>query len=83
MKPLAPLMLLLLGAITLRAADYFVATNGSNNANGAVSQPFRTIQKGINAATRPGDTVTVQPGTYSEELSMRSDGTPRLSTCSA
>ena len=67
---------LILGTLVLPAADYYVATNGSDAANGSSAQPFRTIQKGIDCATRPGDIVTVLPGVYSEELVLRSRGAP-------
>ena len=70
------LSLLFLGALISSAADFYVATNGSDAANGSAAQPFRTIQKGIDCATQPGDTVTVLPGVYSEDLSLRASGAP-------
>jgi len=60
----------------LHAADYYVSTNGTDTGNDSSAQPFRTIQKGIDAAGKPGDTVTVLPGTYLEELLLRSRGAP-------
>ncbi|MCX7014960.1 MAG: right-handed parallel beta-helix repeat-containing protein [Candidatus Sumerlaeota bacterium] len=62
---------------TASATDYFVAPNGSDTASGASPQPFRTIQRGIDAAANPGDTLTVLPGVYREELTVRSHGTPQ------
>ena len=62
----------LLDVISSRAADYYVATNGSDTAHGTPARPFRTIQKGLDAADAPGDTVTVRSGTYCEDLSLRS-----------
>jgi len=69
-------MFFLLCAAPLRAADYYVGPNGSDSAGGSPSQPFRTIQKGIDAASQPGDSVTVLPGVYSEELALRARGAP-------
>jgi parallel beta-helix repeat protein len=46
-----------------RAADYYVATLGSDGAPGSEAQPFRTITRAI-AAAQPGDTVYVRGGTY-------------------
>ena len=76
MKPESFFLLLLLGAVPVCAADYFVATSGSDTGNGSASQPYQTIQQGIDSARKPGDTVMVLPGTYSEELSLRSSGLP-------
>ena len=61
---------------TASAADYYVAPNGSDAGRGASAQPFRTIQKGIDSASKPGDAVIVLPGVYGEELKVRSNGSP-------
>jgi len=68
-------VLLLLGPTALRAADFSVATSGSDTANGSASHPLRTIQKGLDSLSTPGDTLTVLPGTYCEELTLRAAGT--------
>lgn len=47
-----------------KAAGYFVSVDGNDSNAGTSSQPFQTIQKGINAAS-PGDEVVVMPGVYS------------------
>jgi len=47
--------------------DYFVATNGSDSNPGTISQPFRTIAKGVSMLT-PGKTLLVRSGTYAESL---------------
>ena len=46
---------------------YFVATNGSDSNPGTISQPFRTIAKGVSMLT-PGKTLLVRSGTYAESL---------------
>ena len=45
------------------ASNWYVATNGNDSWVGSESQPFATIQKGINSATN-GDAVVVGSGTY-------------------
>jgi len=54
------------------AAEYFVNKQGSDTSNGASRETaFLTIQKGVNAL-KPGDTLTIGPGEYSENV-RRSD----------
>ena len=56
---------------------YFVATNGNDSANGSIGGPFATIQRGLDAATKPGDTVLVRPGEYFERgVIFKASGTP-------
>jgi len=45
------------------AADYVVSTGGDDAASGAAGAPWRTIQRALRAV-KPGDTVTVEDGTY-------------------
>jgi MYXO-CTERM domain-containing protein len=52
------------GARTALAADYYVATTGSDSNAGTLAQPFATLQKGANVAVA-GDTVWIRGGTYS------------------
>ncbi len=54
--------------------NWYVATNGNNNNPGTESQPFLTIQKGVDMA-QAGDVVFVKAGTYNEEVSVKNSGT--------
>ena len=61
------LLYLLLLISPLSAATYYVSLTGSDVADGSISTPWRTIQKGVNTAVA-GDTVNVGPGDYTEEV---------------
>lgn len=77
-RPKKLILLVLAGCLAsaaATAADYHIAANGSDGASGSATQPFKTIQRGIDAAGRPGDTVTIHPGVYHEELMVRAGGT--------
>jgi serralysin len=57
-------------------ATYYVSTNGSDNASGSSSSPWRTINKAMKANLKPGDEVVVRSGTYKESVSITKDGAP-------
>ncbi len=65
-------MLLISGNIF--AAEYFVATNGNDSNAGTKSSPFRTVQRGANAAKNPGDIVSLRAGTYAGGVTLRYSG---------
>ena len=46
-----------------QAADYYVATTGSDSNPGTMAQPFASLQKGHDVAAS-GDTVWIRGGTY-------------------
>lgn len=48
---------------------YYVATNGSDGGTGAIGDPWRTIQRGVNALGG-GDTLLIRGGTYNEAVSV-------------
>jgi len=55
---------MLLIAPTVFAANYYVSTHGLDDNSGTKTKPFASIQKGVDAATVPGDTVIVEDGIY-------------------
>jgi parallel beta-helix repeat protein len=64
----------LLSAPTSDAATYYVASTGNDNNAGTQAQPWRTIQKGVNAAFA-GDTVNIRGGgTYTEQINFPRSG---------
>jgi hypothetical protein len=54
---------------------YYVATNGSDSNPGSISQPFRSIRKGV-SVLGAGDTVYIRSGTYQENLDANRDKIP-------
>jgi len=52
---------------------YYVATTGKDDNPGTLNQPFRTIMHGV-SLLRPGDTLYIQSGTYTEGLHLIPSG---------
>lgn len=62
------LLLIILAAFSAYGADYFVSIDGSDQANGqSWEDAFATIQQGVDALA-PGDTLTIGPGDYHEQV---------------
>ncbi|MEI6783275.1 MAG: carbohydrate-binding protein [Verrucomicrobiota bacterium] len=57
-----------------RAAEFHVATNGSDANRGTKSAPFRTIRHAADLA-QPGDIITVHAGIYRERVNPPRGGT--------
>src|SRR5438094_8744204 len=75
-KMLAHLLVtwLLVSAGTLYAADYYVATTGSDSNNGSAGSPWATLNH-ANSVVVAGDTVHVAAGTYTQSVSITKSGT--------
>jgi parallel beta-helix repeat protein len=58
---------------TASGTTYWVATAGSDAANGTLAHPFATIQHAENVA-RPGDVVYVEAGTYVQTVDVTKSG---------
>ena len=55
--------------------SYYVSTTGSNSSSGSEASPFRSINHAVNySGLKPGDTIIVKPGTYTEQVVMQKDG---------
>lgn len=64
---------LTVGVATGRAAVYYVATNGNDEASGAFEAPWRTPQKAAQTLVA-GDTVYVRGGVYTGEVVPENSG---------
>jgi alpha-N-arabinofuranosidase len=73
-KQFAALLMTLALAATARAANFHVASAGSDANPGTQAAPFRTIQHAADLA-QPGDVITVHEGIYRERISPPRGGT--------
>ncbi len=55
------------------SADFFVATTGDDSNPGTEAQPFKSVQKGCDAASA-GSTIFVKAGVYSERVVISKSG---------
>lgn len=53
--------------------DYYVSTDGDDNASGTITHPWKTIQKACDSAS-PGSTVHVKSGIYYEKIALNVEG---------
>lgn len=63
------LLLLLVGfvgssGLVARANEYYVSPTGRDGGSGSKADPFRTVQRGVSRAVRPGDAVVLMAGVY-------------------
>lgn len=52
---------------------YYVSTAGKDTNSGTITEPFKTIQKGISVLAA-GDTLFIRAGTYIEKVDIHSSG---------
>ncbi len=52
----------------------YVSPSGNDTSSGAIDQPFRTVQRGLDAAT-PGTAVVLRGGNYPEPVTFSNSGT--------
>ena len=57
------------------ATNYYVSPTGSDTAAGTSAAPFKTLARAAKAATKPGTTVFVAPGTYAGGFKTTGNGT--------
>ena len=80
MLPLCALFFFI-GAVTVQAATYYVATTGNDARTCATAQtittPKRTIASGV-ACLNPGDTLYIRAGTWTEQIDLQRSEQNRL-----
>ena len=57
----------------LAGAEIFVSPNGKDSSSGVKNAPLKTIGKAV-AKAKPGDTVKLLPGIYSEQIVLKKSG---------
>ena len=59
---------------------YYVSPNGSNDNPGTKKQPWKTVNYAVekDSAVKAGDTILVQPGTYTELITLEKSGNEKL-----
>jgi parallel beta-helix repeat protein len=60
--------------VLLQAKVYYVSTTGSDTNPGTSTEPFKTFAKAI-SVLKPGDTLQVLPGRYTESMRLTVSGT--------
>ncbi len=63
------LFLLLSLECQCQATEYFVSLSGDDSNPGTVDKPWKHFKKAV-SAVKPGDSVTIRVGRYSEEVSI-------------
>jgi len=58
---------------TVKAAEYYVATNGKSSASGSKKAPWRSIQKAIDKL-KPGDILNIADGLYTGNIKPHVSG---------
>ncbi len=67
------MMFILCAPCTAFGADVFVSPAGNDSGTGTLEEPFRTIQRGVDAL-KPGDTCYVREGVYRESVAIGKSG---------
>ncbi|MDF5728910.1 MAG: right-handed parallel beta-helix repeat-containing protein [Rhizonema sp. PD38] len=62
------------------ATTYYVSQNGSDSNPGTIDKPWKTINYAVSdqSSVKAGDTVLVQPGTYTEQITLGKSGSSDL-----
>ena len=62
------------------ATTYYVSANGSDSNPGTVDQPWKTVNYAVSdkSSVKGGDTILVQPGTYTELITLGKSGSSNL-----
>lgn len=67
-------ILIILGCVSTSASEYFVGKHGNNGNDGrSIGKAFLTVKKGV-GVLQPGDTLTIGPGEYFENVRIEKFG---------
>jgi len=62
------------------ALNFYVATNGSDSADGSLGHPWQTLQHANDFGPMAGDCINVQPGTYPAGVTVSHGGSLAVAT---
>ncbi len=67
-------------AVDAPLSTYYVSVNGSDDNPGTVEQPWKTVNYAVSKASpvRSGDTVLIQPGIYTELITLGKSGDQQI-----
>ena len=71
------ILILVCGVNMTYGADFFVATNGNNNASGTISNPLSSVSEAISRMSS-GDSCFIRTGRYHEEIVLNSKKNPAI-----
>ena len=74
-KILMTIHFLIFGALGVYATEYYISPDGKDSNVGTLTFPWRSIQR-ANESLRPGDTVYLREGYYTETIRPTNSGTP-------
>ncbi|MBL8038271.1 MAG: right-handed parallel beta-helix repeat-containing protein [Nitrospira sp.] len=64
------ILFILLEAMTVHGATYYVSTTGNDSNPGTLNQPFKSFQKGVQPL-QPGDSLYIRGGLYTEQIDLQ------------
>ena len=72
--PKCIVLLFILFSLTIEAKEVYVSLSGNDSNTGTLNSPYKTFAKAV-SVMNPGDVCIIRGGIYTEELSVKKNGT--------